>query len=167
MENFTARIESLLNEKLSLYREMNDLLKEEQDLIVKIDVDSLWKTAEKKRVVSEQIQDIRQKLLDIIEAKFNIQDLDAASFSLSYYVRKLPVPNDLKYRIKQMKIAIDAEKNEIAQTAKDNKKYVQDYLLVIDDIMSVFADSSKQAQYRQSGTMAGTKRSNCLIHAEV
>lgn len=167
MENFTPEIEKKLNEKLFLYRELNDLLKEERDSIVKIDVDSLWKTAQEKRRISDQIQTIREDILSLMERQMGVENLDINSFSLSMLIRTLPIPSDQKMRFRQIKLAIDAEKDELKQAAQDNKKYVQEYLMVIDDIMSVVVDNSKEAQYSHAGNLSGAKNSNCLIHAEV
>lgn len=167
MEKFTADIENLLNKKLSLYRQMNDLLKEERKFIVNIDVDSLWKSSDQKRVITQKIQAVKTDILASLEERFKINDLDIKSFSISYLIRTIPISNDQKKRFRQIKLAIDAQKDELRQMAIDNKNYVQEYLLVIDDIMSVVVDNSKKAQYGQTGRIPITKTSNCLIHAEV
>lgn len=167
MEKFTPEIEKKLNEKLFLYRELNDLLKEERDFIVKIDVDSLWKTAQEKRRISDRIQAIREEILSCMERQMGVENLDIHSFSLSMLIRTLPVSNDQKMRFRQIKLAIDAEKDELKQAAQDNKRYVREYLVVIDDIMAVAVDNSNQAQYSHTGVMPTTKSSNRLIHAEV
>lgn len=167
MENFTANIESLLNEKLSLYRQLNDLVREERDYIVNIDVDSLWKSAEKKKQIAGDIQKIKDRIMSSIENGFGINDLDANSLSLSYLLRIVPVETDQKKRLRQLKLAIDAEKNELEQAASDNKHYVQEYLMVIDDIMSVAVNTPNENQYSHTGNISQAKASNCLIHAEV
>ncbi len=167
MENFTAAIEKMLNEKLSLYRQMNDLLKEEREFIANIDVDSLWKSAEQKKQIGRDIEKIRYDILSCLTEKLGFSDMDIRSFSVSHLIRTLPISNENKKRFRQMKLAIEAEKNELQQAAQDNKKYVREYLLVIDDIMSVAVDRPDQAQYSYGGIMSNAKASNCLIHAEV
>ncbi|MFH2060647.1 MAG: flagellar export chaperone FlgN [Pseudomonadota bacterium] len=167
MENFTANIENLLNKKLSLYRQINDLLKEEREYIVSMDVTSLWKSSDQKKQLTDQIQAVKKEVLTSLKGRLNIDNLDIRSFSISYLIRVMPLSKPEKNRFRQVKLAIDIEKDELKQVAIDNKKYVQEYLLVIDDIMSVFVDNSKQAQYSHTGTMPSTKNSNCLIHAEV
>ena len=167
MENFTPDIEDMLNEKFALYKQLNALLKEEREFIVNIDVDSLWKSSEQKRKITQKIQGLREKILYHLEEKFGTNDMDIRSFSVSYLIRTIPMPKKLKTRLGKIKLAIENEKNELAQVAAENKKYVQEYLSVIDDIMSVAVDNSSQAQYNLSGTMPGTKNSNCFIHAQV
>ncbi|MFH2093680.1 MAG: flagellar export chaperone FlgN [Pseudomonadota bacterium] len=167
MEKFTENIETLLNKKLSLYQQMNDLLKQEREFIVNIDVGSLWKSSDQKRQIAEQIQAVKTQILAVLKSRFSIDDLDVKSFSISYLIRTIPVASELKKRFRQIKVAIDAQKDELKQVAINNKKYVQEYLMVIDDIMSVIVDNSKQAQYGHTGKMPTTKTSNCLFHAEV
>lgn len=167
MENFTPDIEKMMNEKLNLYRQLNLVLKTERDFIVNIDVDSLWKTSEQKSRITRKIETIREQILYYLEDKFGTGDMDVRSFSVSYLIRTLPLPGPLKINLGKIKQALENEKNELAQTAIDNKKYVQEYLLVIDDIMSVVVDNSRQAAYDPEGGMPKGKKSNCLIHAAV
>jgi flagellar biosynthesis/type III secretory pathway chaperone len=167
MENFTLDIEKLLKEKLDFYHQLNVILKKERKFIVNIDVDSLWKSSEQKREITQKIQALREKILYYIEEAFGTSDMDIRSFSVSYLIRTLPLPKQLRINLGKIKIAIVNEKNELAQVAFENKKYVQEYLLVIDDIMSVAVDNSGQTQYDLSGELPGTKTPNCLIHAEV
>ncbi|MBU1340932.1 MAG: flagellar protein FlgN [Proteobacteria bacterium] len=167
MENFTSDIEYLLDEKLALYKQLNVLLKEERKFIVTMDVDSLWKSSDKKRKIVQKIQALREKILYQLEDKFGVNDMDIRSFSVSYLIRTIPISKELKTKFRQIKLALEKEKDELTQTAFDNKKYVTQYLGVIDDIMSVVVDNSRQAHYNHSGVMPNTKTSNCLIHAEV
>ena len=167
MEDFTPDIENMLEEKLGLYKKLNLLLKEEREFIINIDVDSLWKVSELKIKTIEKIQGVKENILFYLNEKFNLDDIDIKSFSISYFLRTIPVPGNLKKRFSKIKLAIENEKNELAQVASENRKFVQEYLGVIDDIMSVVVDNSRQAQYDLSGTMSETKNPNRLIHAQV
>ncbi|MCD4722830.1 MAG: flagellar export chaperone FlgN [Desulfobacula sp.] len=167
MENFTPDIEDMLNEKLDLYKQLNAQLKQERKFIVDIDVDSLWKSSEKKKKITKEIQALRGKILYHLDEMFCTNDMDIRSFSVSYLIRTIPAPKELKTKFRKIKLAIENEKKELAQVALENKKYVTEYLSVIDDVMSIAVDNSKQAQYDLSGAMPGSKNPNCLIHAEV
>lgn len=167
MEDFTPEIENMLEEKLGLYQKLNILLKEEREFIVNIDVESLWKTSEIKKKRVQKIEALKEKILFYFEAKFNLNGMDIKSFSISHLIRTFPFHKEIKAKLRRLKLAIENEKNELGQVASENKKFVQEYLGIIDDIMSVAVDNSKQAQYDFSGTMPETKNSNCLIHAQV
>ncbi len=167
MENFTSDIENMLNEKLALYKQLNALLKEERNFIVNIDVDSLWKSAEQKKKITEDIHAVRERILFTLEERYGVNDMDVRSFSVSYLIRTIPVPTSVKAVFRKIKLSIDEQKDELTQVALENKKYVGEYLSVIDDVMSVFVDNSHRSQYSSAGSMPDSKAPNCLIHAEV
>lgn len=167
MEKFTLEIEKLLESKLALYRQLNDVLKQEREFIVNIDVDSLWKSTAVKKELTESIQDIRKDIFAILEKEFGTGGLDVNTFSISYLIRIIQASEFQSQRLRKIKVAIDEQKDELKQSSDDNKKYVHEYLMVIDDIMSVVVDNSKEARYGQTGKVSDAKNSNCLIHAEV
>ena len=167
MEDFTLDIENMLEKKLVLYKQLNGLLKEEREFIVNIDIDSLWKTAELKKKTAAKIQDLKENIFLYLKTRFNLNDISITSFSISYLIRTIHLPESFKIKLKKIKLAIENEKNELAQVAFENKKYVQEYLCIIDDVMSVAVENSRHAQYDLSGTMPGTPNSNHLIHAQV
>ncbi|MCP3874238.1 MAG: flagellar protein FlgN [Desulfobacteraceae bacterium] len=167
MEKITSDIKDLLNEKLGLYKQLNALLKEEREFIVNIDIGALWKSAEKKKKISGKIYLVREKILHFLEEKYSFSDMDIKSFSVSYLIRTLPLPNYLKAIFRKIKLSIEEQKDELTQVAFENKKYVGEYLSVIDEVMSVVVDNSSRVQYNQTGVMPGTKAQNCLLHAEV
>ena len=167
MENFTPEIEKMLTDKLSLYKAFNALLSEERNHIVKMDIESIWKTTEEKKRLTLQIQKVREALLDMFTRINGETDMDVTAFSLSYLIRALQLTPEKKTGLRKLKLAIDRQKDDLARQALENKFYVKEYLSVIDDIMSVFVDNSSRSQYGQKGGMPATKSSNCLIHAKV
>jgi FlgN protein len=167
MEKFTLQMKSLLNEKLELYKALNRIVKKEREFIIKMDTAALWRSTEEKKKIALNIESLRRDILKCLEEKSGRKDETANPFSLSYLIRILPVSKETRIELKQVKLAIENEKNELARVALENKKYVQEYLGVIDDIMSAVVDNSRQAQYGFSGAMPGTKNINRLIHAQV
>lgn len=166
MENFTLNIERLLKEKLSLYQQLNAVFTREQDFITRMEIDALWKSADEKKSIARKIEQIRADILEILNTKVGRDHMDIHSFSLAHLIRILPVSSEEKTGLRVIKLAIDTEKNQLAQRAKDNKKYVSQYLSVIDEIMSTIVDHSKLARYNQTGHLPKKKANNCLIHAE-
>lgn len=167
MEKITPEIEKCFYEKLDLYQQLNQLLTEERQAIVNIDVETLWKNSDIKKNLAEKIQTIRRKLLDMVRNAYGINDMDIRSFSMSYFIRTIPLPQDEKKRLRKIKLTIENEKDQLTQSAIDNKKYVNEYLFVIDEIMSAAVDNSGNAQYTNNGRVPGSKTERCLIHAEV
>ena len=167
MEKFTADIENALNEKLALYRQMNDLLRLEREYIIAMDVDALWKTAEQKKQMTDQILTLRQSIQNLLGQAFGLDGLGDQPHSIAHLIRTLPMARQAKARMRQIKLAIDTEKQEVGQLGRDNQKYVREYLAVIDDVMSVVVDSGKQPRYGQSGSVSSERASSRLIHAQV
>jgi hypothetical protein len=167
MEKITLAIEKCLYEKLELYRQLNQLLIDERQAIVDINVDALWKNAQIKRELTDNIHAIREELLTLARRTCGMTDMEAGSFSMTYYLRSILLPPDEKQQLRKLKLAIEEEKNQLAQAAADNKKYVNEYLSVIDEIMAAAADNSGNAQYTNKGSLPGSKAQRCLIHAEV
>lgn len=167
MEKFTLQMKSLVNEKLELYKALNKIVRAERDSIMKMDVSALWKTSEEKKKIASKIEAIKENIMRCLEEKSGREGMNAKTFSLSYFIRRLPASGEIKTEFRQIKLAIENEKNELTRVALENKQFVQEYLLAIDDIMSVVVDNSSQAQYNFSGAMPGSKNTNCLIHAQV
>ena len=167
MEKIAPKIEKYLYEKLDLYQGLNRLLTDERQAIVNIDVETLWKNSDIKKELAEKIQTIRRKLLELVRKTYGVDDMDTRLFSLSHFFRMVPIPKEDKQRLRKIKLAIENEKNQLAQTAEDNKKYVDEYLSVIDEIMATAVDNSGNAQYTKQGAVPGSKNERCLIHAEV
>ncbi len=167
MEKIACDIAQMLNEKLSLYKKLNALLQREKDCIVNIDIDALWKISGEKKKIVLKIHGLKEKIIESVRQESCAKDPDAGEFGLSYLLRSLALSSDARKQLRQIKLGLDREKNELNRAAADNKKYVQEYLMVIDDIMSVFAGEAENPRYRNTGTMPDSRVSNCLIHAKV
>ena len=98
-------------------------------------------------------------------------DMDSESFSLSKFIKKMPVSDSIKSDFMKLKTAIKIEMEEIKAIAHANSKYVNSYLLVIDDVFFTIMSVTDQNQYNLSGSDAGPvanrKKGNCLIREEV
>ena len=167
MEKIACDIAQMLNEKLALYKKLNAILQREKDCIVNIDIDALWKISGEKKKIVLKIHGLKEKIIDYIKQEPAIKDPDAGKFGLSYLLRSLALSSDARKQLRQIKLCLDLEKNELSRAADDNKQYVRESLSVIDDIMSVFAGDAENPRYRNTGTMPDSRVSNCLIHAKV
>ncbi|MCG8635325.1 MAG: flagellar biosynthesis protein FlgN, partial [Desulfobacterales bacterium] len=63
MEETAYKIEELLQEKLSCYRQLGSVLDTEKDAIASIDLDSLWQTARYKKELAARIEGLRAKII--------------------------------------------------------------------------------------------------------
>lgn len=168
MEGFTCRLESLLREKLSCYRQLSAVFEAERGHIVAMEVDALWRTAEDKKQLAAKIDQIRERILSLLNETFRDQgDMDSKTFTLAFILQQLPLPEREKAGLKRLKHDIDTQKKQVAQTANLNRAYVNNYLSVIDDIMAVAVKKPNRTQYTGYGNVVQAGQQHRLIRAEV
>jgi hypothetical protein len=167
MEKIAYKIEELLQEKLSCYRQLGAILEKEREAIASINLDALWESAGYKKELAVRIEGLRAKILSIVDAEFSGMEMDVRSFSLGYLVDMLPISKKVRATLRRVKVDINTAKDNVVQQAKFNQVQVRKYIMVVDDIMSVIGDNSAQAQYTGAGTMPGQRKQNCMFRAEV
>nr|NJM03818.1 flagellar protein FlgN [Desulfobacula sp.] len=112
------KIEELLQEKLSLYQELQRILELEKTYVVKMDIDSLWVTISQKKALALAIEDIRQNIIRVLGGSSPSTDDKAPG--LSRMIRR--VLPEKRAELEKIHLAIDTCKKEIARQASDNKK---------------------------------------------
>jgi hypothetical protein len=167
MEKFAYDMEELLQEKLSCYRQLSAVMDKEKAAIAAIDLDALWQCNAEKKALTLKITALREKLLENIETELPGLAMDTSTFSIGFLIKNLPVQAKTKSTLRKVKLAINSERELLAQQAKFNRTQVRKYLSVVDDIMSVVGDNSSQAQYTGMGTVSGYKKQSCMFKAEV
>ena len=167
MEKITDRIEQLLQEKLSLYRELQSLLELEKNHVVAMNVDSLWVTVSQKKLLTKHIETTRQRIISLFGETHSVLNTDTPSFSLSSLIKTLNVSSEKKAELKKIIFSIHACKEEITQRASENKNFINEYLTIINGIFGTILDIADKKGYGHSGTMLKTSGKNYLIHAEV
>jgi flagellar biosynthesis/type III secretory pathway chaperone len=64
-----SQIECLFQEKLLLYRDLLEVLKQERKRILDTDVDSLWEISRKKQEIAGKIEGLRREVFFLSSAK--------------------------------------------------------------------------------------------------
>ncbi len=167
MEKLSGLIEKILRKKLSAYQNLIQVFRAEQDYIVNINVDALWETSAAKKKYASEIETLRAELLTILENNNIAHNLDVATFSLSSFVKQLPVSRQLKLGLHQLVLDIDIEKDALKRAASENRKYVLQYLGVVSDIMSTITAFGPGGIYSGKGVVKEKAGSRNLIRAEV
>ncbi len=167
MEKIADRIEHLLQEKVSLYQELQHILEEEKAYVVSMDVDSLWVTISKKKLLARRIESIRLEIFSFFGEINSGLKMDTPSFSLAQVINTLNVSSEKKAELKKILFSINTCKKEITRGSSDNKKFIKEFLSVIDGIFSTVLDTKDKKGYNHSGTVLMDDGKNCLIHAEV
>ncbi len=167
MEKFTEKITSMLQEKLSLYQELINVLEVEKKYIVEMDVAGVWAVTDQKKQLISGLEKIKEKFLDLFKTHLFEKELDEGSFQVSKAIDRLPISMQIKSEIKKIIHDIHGCKTEISLRAGENKQYITEYLSVIDDIFSTVVSSTNRKQYSPSGHTIAVKDRQHLIDAEV
>jgi hypothetical protein len=165
MEVSGLTIESLYQEKIILYQDLLDALETERKSIINIDVDALWKVSEKKSRIARKIEKKQQQILVQLEGLPVRYGMDISSIDAQKILDLLP--NEIKERLKKVKVTLGTLKKEIQVRLKENKGYVGEYLTVLDEIIGVVVDTGKQNPVYNRGRRAGNPATHLFLHREV
>lgn len=167
MEKFACEIEKLLQEKLSLYKELKKIFEQEKNDIIDMNLDSLWEKTDRKKQLALEIVHTRERIFSLFEEKKIPLDMAADAFSISQIVNCLPFPGKIKSGLKEIKIKLEILKEELAGLASENKRYTNEYLSVIHGIFATITDGGNNEAYNNAGKVLTEGSRKTLIRVEV
>lgn len=167
MEKFTEKITQMLQDKLSLYQDLRSLLESEKKCVVEMDVDGLWIVISRKKKLVSAIEKSIKNIFAQFKTQLYQSDMEAHSFQVSKVIDALPLSLKIKSELKKIVLSIDGCKNEIALMAIENKRYITEYLTVIDGIFSTVVSTTVKKQYSHSGHILPGKEKHHFIDSEV
>lgn len=153
---FAYNIEKVLQKKLAIYTELTSLLESETDYIVKMDVNSLWSVSTRKKELASDIERVRNSIIFLLDEQQIDHGMDMRTFNLEKIIKLLPLSAKEKASLEMIKISIEGKRNQIRQIASSNRKYIQDYLGVIDGVISTITGGSKNQSYGRRGLSVST-----------
>lgn len=151
MEKIACKIEDFLKEKLELYKELTTIMEMETACIIKMDVPSLWAAASRKKKIASTIEKQRNSILSFLDENRIDHTMSGGKFSISQLISVLPVNAKTRAGLEKIKIALDAEKNGLQHAAASNKRSIQEYLGVIDGVMSTIIGAVQIKSYGRKG----------------
>lgn len=166
MEKFADKIEDMFQEKLSLYKALKTVLEQEKKYIVDLDVDYLWKMTDRKNQLALEIEQIRDRILCLLEENKVPLNMGPEPFSLFRVINCLPFSATIKSELKKVKTELDMIKQELAGLASENKRYANEYLSVINGIFATITGSENQDHYTNAGLVLKDKTEKHLIRAK-
>mgnify|MGYP003702400229 CR=1 FL=1 len=167
MEKFADKIKDLLQEKRTCYEQLTELLKREREVIIAMDVDSLWQITGEKNETVKGIEALRSRMINLLDEHGIDHDMNLNSFRLSQLVRLIPGSPKEKADVEAERLSIDGQKDEIQRLASENQRYVGEYLEVIHDVLSTIVTLTGPEQYEIPGKLCESKQPNHFIQAEV
>jgi hypothetical protein len=127
----------------------------------------LWTSTEKKKQLVRSIEAVTLKILDTAKGYAAHVDMSVRNFKVREVVSALPLRIRVKSKLKALGQKIDACKKEISLLAYENKKYIVEYLSVVDGIFSTLRQGAGQDQYSKSGQIYQPDPPTRLINAQV
>lgn len=167
MEKFAHRFEAMLRDLLLVYKDLKKKFEQEKKFIMDMDVDSIWKITHQKRQFALKIEQTRENILSLLEENNVLLDRELRPFSLSHIINSLAFPVRVKSDLKKIKVELDMVKSELASMASENKRYVNEYLSVIDGVFATIIGSDNKEKYNKAGRILKDKTQKYLIRAEV
>ncbi len=165
MDTIKLPVASLFQEKLMHYQELVAVLTEERKWIANANVDELWRMSDAKTTIARKIDQLRARLLEIFTEAGIDHNMIPETFNTSKIVSLLP--GSLRKELAGTLLSLGIVKEEVRSLSRDNKQYIETYLTMLDDLMSVLTGRSQTpAMY---GSQQNQKRSDGarLFHQEV
>lgn len=166
METLTNNLENLFQEKIETYQLLVDMFIEEKKSLEDADVDALWKFSDKKQNISTRIAEIRLKILAQLTKAGISHDMNATSFHSPKIISLLP--QKLGRKIQKNHVSLITIKKQIHNLSEGNKKFVEDYLGILDELIGIITNSGKpEPEYNPKTYGNREKKTNLLLHREV
>lgn len=166
MEKLADKIEKMLEETLSSYKELNSILEAEKVHIVEMAIDSMWETIAQKKQIALTLEILRKKIQHRLEQRAAELNMDAQNFKLSDFIKKMPDSAVVKSNLRNLRLELETSKTDALSLAAANKKYIDEHLSVINDIFSLVSDTVPKKQYNYTGKIVENVGKNRLINAE-
>lgn len=167
MESTVREVIDICHEKLLLYHDLLTLFRKERKSIINADVSALWRHSSEKQEMAERLMAIRKSILTTLEKGGVRHGMTEDEFNLENLP---PLFGRHESRIiREHIITISRVKNQVKVTAEANKKFIDEYLKTINELVNVVAGNDKNtALYNQRKNFHRTRnQENSLIYREV
>ncbi len=167
MEKEMRRLEEIFENKIMLYQDLSIILEKEKECLPAGDVEALWSLSDKKHSIITQIAEQRMKTLSILCEAGISHDMNSTTFKLSRLLDLLPP--DATLRLRQYNVPLMKIKDQINFMARENRRFVEEYLEVLDDMIGIITNAGKSAQVygNDRNNEAKKEKTNLFIHQEV
>ena len=165
MNAYGSSIERLFHEKILLYQDLLDVLEQEKKAIMDIDLDALWKISDKKQKTALKLEAVRSNILDTLTRASISHDMDAASFQPSKILPLLP--EKTAERLQKVNVTLVALKNDIQGLLTENKRFVGEYLGVLDELIGIITNVEHSKPVYGKNTHPQNMATNVFLHREV
>lgn len=165
MDTSKIPVAPLFQEKLMLYQELAAILRAEKQWIVNADVDELWRVSDAKRAIASKIDVVRTRILAMLTEAGIEHKMIPETFQNSVVISLLPAAS--RKELAGTLLSLGIVREEVKNRSLDNKRYIESYLSMLDDLMSVITGrEATPPAYDYHQKMAETN-GPMLFHQEV
>lgn len=155
----------LFQEKLILFKELSSVLTKERQWIINADVDELWRVSDTKKAIASKIDMLRSHILKMLTDAGIDHKMIPETFNGSKIVSLLPV--ELRKELAATMLSLGIVKEEVRSLSRENKQYIESYLSMLDDLMSIFTGKNTSPVVYDSHQKMPEYEKPMLFHQEV
>lgn len=165
METGSNGMVNLLQETIVVYHSLIDVLEQEKESLIRSDVEALWRFSDRKHQYVSDIELLRRKMLAELKRLGVEHGMTAETFREERIFALLPDRRDRQ--IGNLQRALLAAKTRVHALSRANKNFVEEYLLVLDELIGIIANAGKPAvPYEKPRGPERRERANVLLHRE-
>lgn len=166
MDQLTAKLLGLLQQKIALYGELAAVFEQEKAFIIASDVAALWALSGRKQTLADDLRERRAALLAALTAAGVPHGLEAATFTITQLLAALPA--DGSRALRPLAVQLLNLKDRIGALAAHNRRLIEDGLAMVADLICVMVggDNAHRGYGRPQPAGRFTKRT-LFLHQEV
>jgi hypothetical protein len=165
MTKLTTEIKKIMEIKKNLFLVLLETLEEEKEILKSSDLDALWKLNHRKNDIASDIENARKDLIELLHRYGKINNLDEKKFSLEEFLN-LFIDSEEYDDVSEMCQDLSLVKSKVYETQKVNKMFVEEYLGILEELVTVITGSGNNKTYsRQS--IGPARSSGMLLSQEV
>lgn len=166
METSIHDIETLYYKKIETYEQLVEICTQEKNSLESADIEAMWRYSDQKQKISNRIVEIRMCILTILNKLGILHGMDATTFHTPKIISL--VPRKQRQNLQKIYVSLIGIKNRVRLLSEENKKFVEDYLGILDELIGIITNAGKpKPVYDNMSNCNGVKKTNLLLHKEV
>jgi len=165
MSGIIKNIKKILEEKKTFYLKLLSVLEEEREILKKSDLDALWKMNDIKNDIALDIEKLRQKIINILNSARIKNNLDIKNFNLEDFFSLIENQEESQSFFKTIG-DLKNIKTKVYNCQAVNRQFVEEYLLMLEELVSVIANSSFNKTYSRQNSYPA-KSGGLILNREV
>jgi flagellar biosynthesis/type III secretory pathway chaperone len=166
MQTSIQALKTLIYDKILLYQDLVECLKEEHELLIKTDVDALWEISDKKQSVVSRVEALRGKILTALSEAGIEHDSNVSSFDLTHIFSLIPPMQ--RRGLNKAYSSLVKLKNETRRRCHENRLFIEECLDFLDELIGILANTGKPSDfYNKERFLRAKGQVNLLLHREV